>query len=368
MLVVAGHALAVAFVPSGMQERLGRSSPIWLFMGSPWAGVWIFFVLSGYLMGKGFFSGRYDVSKEGVKRFYRSRIARVVPVYYSALIIVAILVVPQIFSIENLWQIIALGLFSLQMEAPTPVIGALWSIQTEMAFYVMVPLLFYFLNKTARIVPPLLLMAVLASLGFLYRWIILRETQNLGWINRAYAPLIANIDLFLIGMLINWLVPATSKALKKVPALHIGLAILVLNYIIGSYVFVQAGYGIDHVIYFWYAVNIGPTFTTGVALICILLFESHAASNKTESYVIGRFIAWTQLAGTLSYALYVWHEPIFLRMRSVQNNELSTRESVTAAILATTLSVAIAYGVFRFIEAPLKTRGLWPATIQKAKT
>ncbi|KAH0543482.1 hypothetical protein GP486_008575 [Trichoglossum hirsutum] len=356
MLVIAGHALAVVFVPSGMPERLERSNPIWLLMGSPWAGVWVFFVLSGYLMGKGFYSGRYEQSQESVRGFYRNRMMRILPMYYAVLLIVSVLVAPQIFSAGHLWEIVALGLFSLQSQAPTPVVGALWSIQTEMAFYAMVPLLFFILNKTVRVLPPWLLIVALGALGFTYRWWVLKETQNVGCISRAYVPLIANLDLFMIGMLANWLVPTASRIWKKVPTLPIGLSVMVLAYIVSAYVFVQASYGVHHVKYFWYAINVGPTFTTLVALSCILLFESHVASGKAAGAISGRAIAWSQSAGVLSYALYIWHEPVLVQLRTVANHDLTSGQAIAASIVAVGLSVVIAFFAFRLIEMPFERK------------
>ncbi|OCI93275.1 hypothetical protein A6U86_19805 [Rhizobium sp. AC27/96] len=356
MLVIAGHALAVVFVPSGMPERLERSNPIWLLMGSPWAGVWIFFVLSGYLMGKGFYSGRYMHSRESVRKFYWNRAMRIVPMYYAVLLIVSVLVDPQIYTANHLWEIAALATFSLHLEAPTPVISALWSIQTEMAFYAMAPLLIFVLTNIARVLPPWLLIAMIAALGFAYRWWVLAETQNLGWLSRVYVPLIANIDLFMIGILANWIVPGASRILNRTPTLPIGLAIMSLSYIVSAYVFVQASYGSDHATFSWYAQNVGPTFTASIALSCILLFESHVASGKTGGPVSRRAIRLSQFTGVLSYALYIWHEPVLLRLRTVAAKDLTTWEAIAAGIVAVALSITIAFFAFRLIEAPFEKR------------
>ncbi|WP_375506305.1 acyltransferase family protein [uncultured Nostoc sp.] len=53
----------------------------WILFSHGPAAVWIFFVLSGYLMGKGFYSGRYIANISGIVNFWRNRILRIFPLY-----------------------------------------------------------------------------------------------------------------------------------------------------------------------------------------------------------------------------------------------------------------------------------------------
>jgi len=61
-------------------------------------------------MGKAFVKKRYDFTKEGILHFYRNRIMRIVPLAFSALLIILVFIYPE--KIRNLhdfmqfWRII----------------------------------------------------------------------------------------------------------------------------------------------------------------------------------------------------------------------------------------------------------------------
>jgi peptidoglycan/LPS O-acetylase OafA/YrhL len=67
----------------------------WLIFSHGWVAVWVFFVLSGYLMGKAFYTERYAADVPGVLSFWRNRIFRIVPLYYFALLILIVFVYPN---------------------------------------------------------------------------------------------------------------------------------------------------------------------------------------------------------------------------------------------------------------------------------
>lgn len=103
--------------------------------------VYLFFVLSGYLMAK-ILHEKYNY-KKGVLHFYFNRFTRIAPVYYFAVLISfpAAAVVErywvQTTNIENLVSTLffAGNYGSLIANAP------LWSLSTEMQFYLLAPLL-----------------------------------------------------------------------------------------------------------------------------------------------------------------------------------------------------------------------------------
>lgn len=94
----------------------------WRLEGEVWAGlnlpgrasVWMFFGLSGYVIGHGFLSGRYAFDRAGVLAFYRRRAARILPLFWltSALALIAA----------------AVGLVSFELTLPN-VLAALFMLQ-----------------------------------------------------------------------------------------------------------------------------------------------------------------------------------------------------------------------------------------------
>ena len=150
-----GHGTLVVFLPSNIDTIVRTLNPYRLLTASPWVGVWIFFVLSGYLMGKGFFGGRYALDRKGIFQFYGNRILRIAPIYWSAILIVAAIQARGVFQPDNLPGFVSSLLFFQSIDLPFVVIGALWSVQTEMGFYLAAPYLFIGLSRLTERFPTL---------------------------------------------------------------------------------------------------------------------------------------------------------------------------------------------------------------------
>lgn len=354
VLVLSGHVFAILYLPSSAAEDVRTHGFSWLAMGSPWAGVWVFFVLSGYLMGKGFYSGRYQLTKGSVWDFYRRRLLRIAPIYYFALLVVAVFTAPEILTPSNFWQIAALAVFSQQSSTPAPVIGALWSIQTEMAFYAMVPLLFAMLEWATRRMNAIGLLAIIVGLGLVYKCSVIGGTRGVGWELRAYVPLVANIDLFVAGMLANWLVPAFARLVAKRDMLTAGVVCMVPFYLVSAYIFSHARFADHHLVYLAINLCAGPTFVCIAATLLVLMFETHLVSGAKSPAPTRWIIRGTQIVGVLTYPLYVWHEPVFTQLRKAYPAEIGWPLAIEGAFIALVITTIAAYGSWRLIEVPFE--------------
>jgi len=115
------------------------------FQGLGHIGVYLFFVLSAFLLGNGLFNE--GVNAISVKRFYIKRLFRILPLYY--------LVLSTVFIFQNYYGSSAprylhidggnLGFLKHLLLYQGD--GVFWSVVVEMQFYVVVPLIVYLLIK-----------------------------------------------------------------------------------------------------------------------------------------------------------------------------------------------------------------------------
>lgn len=143
-------------------------------------GVNFFFVLSGFLISWLLFLEKDKYHKIDIKAFYMRRILRIWPVYFMVVLIGFI--TPICFNFSSLSQpnfhvastinqlpyyLCFLGNFDLIINGPTNfILSVLWSVSVEEQFYLLWPLLFYFLkHKNIRNVCLILIIS-----SFIYRY------------------------------------------------------------------------------------------------------------------------------------------------------------------------------------------------------
>lgn len=112
-------------------------------------GVYLFFVLSGYLLYWPFareaFGGHATVN---LRRYGLNRALRILPLYYAVLVILQI--VQNDGGTLRLWWTHALFAESFSNDTLLPVDGVMWSLATELQFYVALPLIAYAIAWVAR--------------------------------------------------------------------------------------------------------------------------------------------------------------------------------------------------------------------------
>jgi len=335
LMVLVGHGTLVVFLPSNFDDLVRAPSLYRLVTPSPWVGVWVFFVLSGYLMGKGFYGGRYAIDRAGILRFYRNRLLRIAPIYWSAVLIVALIQARDVFEPANLPGLVSSLLFFQSISLPGVVIGALWSVQTEMGFYLAAPVLFVALCYLAERFEPRKIFLALAAAGLLYRVVI---TQFDGaWAVSVYSPTLSNLDLFCGGMLSNWFLQNRGAWQWDRRLVVVGCAVLFFG---GA--FVHSAAMADHLRR--NLINFGPLVTLLTTSAIIVWLE------RTKLH--GRLVMATQWFGILTYAVYVVHEPIFLALKRMLPHDLSAAQTIAFTAAAIAVSIIVATCAYLLIERP----------------
>lgn len=316
----------------------------WLVAMPGGIAVRVFFTLSGYLMGKGFYLGRYGTNQPKLGRYLHNRAARILPLYWAAVLIPAMLLAPSILipSPENGWVLLRYLTFTYNHTLPEQFNSPLWSLSTEVQFYAIAPLFFGLVRDRLRTVRQVLTAIVLVAIGWLVlRWAIVtvllqlhgdRSREfNLDFVRYVYTFLPANLDAFLCGLLLNPLLLKSLNSPKfsqlkpsnkrfiviekiKLKILRIknlkGLAIVA---VIGLFVLCAnwkiSGNG--------NILSIGPTLSIAAICLFIVAFECGDAyygfrQNQPFSLVTCQKNPWRywEILGILSYGIYVWHYPI----------------------------------------------------------
>lgn len=204
-----------AYVP-GLDGASGAA-----FLTSPpaWAGVWILFFLSGYLMEKGFRKGRYEVFGERGFSFRKligfcaGRFVRIAPAYYLYLFFFVLLRGnPYFFSSPSV--LLRMLTFTFNGEGGSVGIGHLWYLSPAMWLYVTAPF-FDRLLRMLRLRGRLVLFFSLAACGMAARWGLYFAGAD--WNRWIYTFLPMNLDLFFCGMLAESFAGGIGEKARKMP-------------------------------------------------------------------------------------------------------------------------------------------------------
>ncbi len=366
ILVLLGHYFTVVFPyrsPAGTFGHLLYTA----IRSCPWAGVWLFFTLSGFLMAKGFATGRYPLTSAGIYRFYRNRWLKILPLYLGAVLLIAPLVRPALFLPVHWWRLLQIVTFDYRSDVPLNPIGALWSVSTEVQFYFLVPFLFPALVLVRRSLGTAfpLGVALLLGVGILFRRAVLYFSFHaahplpgpLPWDTFGYMPLLPNLDLFLTGMCIAFFQPSPRWRSIPVPWLRAVLVVLaavafLVNFSTGKLLsaHLKGPLFTDSEI-FW---QCAPAFVCLLAALYIAVAQTagRIPLRRTPGGLVLRGIHRTAV---LTYALYVFHPSLMESFRTVlPSGLLQPHTALLYFPLVMALVWAVAHCVYEFIERPFE--------------
>lgn len=292
----------------------------WLFIPNGYLGVWIFFILSGYLIGKGFFSHRYVFSPKGILLFYKRRFLTLAPLYYS---IVLLLFLP--LTHINWPLFMDFLMFRASSHINEFYLGYLWTISSVMQFYLVAPV-FYgaFLWLSRKRISPI-------TTGMLiFTYIVLSRLVAMLWYTPEtgsdytvfiYASPFLNGGLFLSGFFISSLLYGDGKhALARLSlnakAKRWFWRCQLILFILTNYWLLQLLYRYSLSFAWWYTIVITPLIALNICLV-IYLIERESSSPVRRpalqvygfsriSVTIFRFLT---IVGVYSYSLYIFHVP-----------------------------------------------------------
>jgi len=339
-----------------------------------WTGVWLFFVISGYVITLGFLSGEYPgrgfVQQFGV--FMRRRAVRIVPVYLLYLAACGLVLagigklgvlgdLPYLLSFSFNWHMI-FGFWPGSSDWGP--FGHLWTLSVEQQFYLLFPLLALGLPRRWQ----LGVMFALVAAGPLVRWIWARSLVEFhggdtGWLAfSVYAASICHFDAFLIGALLARLEPQ----LRESPRLCRGMSLLAIAVAFGYamvYVAVNrqlGAHGVD-LLRNVFSGNLFGQQREVFVYVAVDLLAMAALLQVLLRRPGSAWLAWPPLAwvGRVSYGGYLFHALVLwglARTLDVGIKGLPVAERLLVFAAAWTITVALASLSFRWFELPLARR------------
>ncbi len=308
LIVLIGHSFAVTTPSTWM-----------LIRGVPKIGVWLFFVLSAFLLTRQLLSRPFSFST--LVDYALSRILRIFPAYVVAVFLY--------------YTLGGLGINSHQDLASALLLqkgfGHLWTIPVEMKFYVVLPIICLLFAILSRFFSFFLFCAVACSLIFtvaaLYPWWETPEnTLQLGY----YA------GVFIMGSLAAWL--HGSKEYKLVSRVYCNLlSIAILLVVVFIVVLSKAGvfgdpdnFLMDKQIMFGFLFSCLSFFVIGRKTAVSRLFD----------------MQWLSAIGRWSYSIYLFHWFFVVKIKLFLLGP-------PAAMIAIGISLIIGWLGYNLIESPL---------------
>jgi len=344
------RALAIALVLMSHYQGFVSHAPTFGIMGKiGWAGVDLFFVLSGYLIGNQLLAPAARGEHLDLKTFFARRLLRTLPNYYAVLAVYLLLPDSPIAgkSMAPVWQFLTFTQnFGLNYGET---FTHSWSLCIEEQFYLVFPLAVLVLVGSERS-PRLLWCALLAAIG---TGMTVRGMAFLDGMDAFAAPVyyssFSRFDELLPGVAIAMLKNFHPAAFARI--LRHGNALLVAGLAMSAAVL----YGITNDVPTAFAAS-----TFGFSLVAAS-FALLTCSALSPGSILNRArIPGAASLALWSYAIYLVHKPVFMALRP----ELVSRGIDPGAPL--TIAAVMAAGIlsgwllYRVIETPfMQLRARW---------
>ncbi len=331
-------------------------------------GVEVFFVISGYLITLLLVTEHEQYGRISLKNFWFRRARRLLPAVYVLLLVVSLTVVLFVreqaaqtrgeviagLTYTTNWYLIGTGQSYFESFGRPPMLQHLWSLAVEEQFYIvwpliMVALLVVFKRRPERMAIPMLamvfgstvLMAVLYNSADPSRVYFGTDTRAAGLILGATFAL-----FWRPGFLRRGAVAAKGRMLDLVGLAGLGALALTMATVADQ----------DAVLYR------GGFLVVGFCTLACIAMATHPGSVIAKVLSLPP-IVWV---GTRSYAIYLWHWPIYVLTRPGVDVPWSPGPTLVIRLVLTGVLAELSY---RFVENPIRRGAVrrWLTGLYRAK-
>ncbi len=318
--------LAVVFYHFGMPGLRGG-----------FAGVDVFFVISGYLIGGLLWREVQETGRINLASFYKRRVKRLAPAYFAmafaATIVGWFVLLPFEFRefgksliaatvyLSNVLFYRGEGYFDI--GADSKVLLHTWSLSVEEQFYIVLPLFLVLLSRWRRLFVAFLAVGFMASL------------IGSVWLTPTAQTATFYLFPFRAWELLAGVLLAIATVQGKLPRLGAWASWLGLLLVSAGLVFIDATKGFPG----WQV--IAPVFGT------VLLLANGQQCNPVNA---GLSKSVPVFFGKISYSLYLWHWPVYVLSSNWRDGYSGSPEAVFWMLV----SLALAILSWRFIETPFR--------------
>lgn len=304
-------------------------------------GVELFFVISGFVFG----GTIYKKTNIAILPYLVKRFFRIYPLYFVSLVFY------YIFSRQDPNKLIYFLKHLLFLQTTSSLHEAAffnvvyWTLIAEVEFYLLVPVLSFFSKNNKRLIPMVLLLSISANI-FLVTKVADPTVVN------AYALSLFHLPGVLTEFIIGVLLFRFYDKYKDIPIRlssygAIFITGLIIFSLLGLYLF-KIGYQKTSII----ELRMTNAFFCSSCAVgyALILFPFLHYIRKKQS----PFSMFCLLAGSVSYGIYLFHILTLLLMKKFN---LLPSAGLIAYLTCTSITIAIALFLYRFIEDPLRSFG-----------
>ena len=321
-------------------------------------GVDLFFVISGYVITRLILDSINSANALDLRAFYRARIRRLYPALLLMIIVTSLLILafapdgvhrfvedlPYVLTGTNNWHLVALHQDYFQINGRPPLLQHTWSLAVEIQFYLVWPIILYFIWKRfgkRNIAPIALLIAVGSGVALFVNSLRLDHATASRISHVYFGTDTHSLGLFIGSALaVSW-VPANLSAVitQRAQDFIDGIGLIGLLGLVGTFLYISESNATLYRIAFPLAALFGSMTIASLV---------HPASRVAPLFV-SKPVLWL---GQRSYGIYLWHWVIFQMTRPSIDLAAS---SLLALNVARFLLVLVAADIsLRYFELPFR--------------